>query len=132
MAFRSRVAGGYLSILTQAMTLALALYLFQNDSGLRGNNGLSGLQNLPGLGHVGQDVMLIWFFWASAAALALADILASWIVSGKFGSVIRAIRDDEARVSVQDMSRCTGLSRNTITKHLNAGAIDRLAFGGEL
>lgn len=42
-AFRSRVTGVYLSILTQAMTLALALYLFQNDSGLRGNNGLSGL-----------------------------------------------------------------------------------------
>jgi urea transport system permease protein len=40
LAFRSRVAGVYLSILTQAMTLALALYLFQNDSGLRGNNGL--------------------------------------------------------------------------------------------
>ena len=48
LAFRSRVTGVYLSILTQAMTLALALYLFQNDSGLRGNNGLSGLQNIPG------------------------------------------------------------------------------------
>ena len=48
LAFRSRVTGVYLSILTQAMTLALSLYLFQNDSGLRGNNGLSGLQNLPG------------------------------------------------------------------------------------
>ena len=42
LAFRSRVTGVYLSILTQAMTLALALYLFQNESGLRGNNGLSG------------------------------------------------------------------------------------------
>jgi urea transport system permease protein len=49
LAFRSRVTGVYLSILTQAMTLALSLYLFQNDSGLRGNNGLSGLQNLPGM-----------------------------------------------------------------------------------
>jgi len=56
-AFRSRVTGVYLSILTQAMTLALALYLFQNDSGLRGNNGLSGLQNLPGLDAVGQPVL---------------------------------------------------------------------------
>jgi ABC-type branched-subunit amino acid transport system permease subunit len=53
LAFRSRVTGVYLSILTQAMTLALALYLFQNDSGLRGNNGLSGLQNMPGLGRCG-------------------------------------------------------------------------------
>ena len=98
LAFRARVTGVYLSILTQAMTLALALYLFQNDSGLRGNNGLSGLQNLPGLAEVSQDALSIWFFWASSAALALGYFGISWIVSGKFGSVIRAIRDDEARV----------------------------------
>lgn len=98
LAFRSRVTGVYLSILTQAMTLALALYLFQNDSGLRGNNGLSGLQNLPGLDGISQDQLSLWFFWASAAALCLAYLGASFIVSGKFGSVIRAIRDDEARV----------------------------------
>ncbi|NBE08251.1 urea ABC transporter permease subunit UrtC [Paragemmobacter ruber] len=98
LAFRSRVTGVYLSILTQAMTLALALYLFQNDSGLRGNNGLSGLQNLPGLGDVSQDDLSIWFFWASALALGLGYVLLAWLVSGKFGSVIRAIRDDEQRV----------------------------------
>jgi urea transport system permease protein len=92
------VTGVYLSILTQAMTLALALYLFQNDSGLRGNNGLSGLQNLPGLGETSQDLVSIWFFWASALALGLGYLMLAWIVSGKFGSVIRGIRDDEARV----------------------------------
>ena len=69
LAFRSRVTGVYLSILTQAMTLALSLYLFQNDSGLRGNNGLSGLQNLPGLDAVPQSTVSMWFFWASAVAL---------------------------------------------------------------
>ena len=98
LAFRSRVTGVYLSILTQAMTLALSLYLFQNDSGLRGNNGLSGLQNIPGLQAVGQDVLSVWFLWASSAALGLFYLLSAWIVSGKFGSVLRAIRDDEARV----------------------------------
>ncbi len=98
LAFRSRVTGVYLSILTQAMTLALSLYLFQNDSGLRGNNGLSGLQNIPGLAAMGQDVIAIAFFWASALALALGYLLFAWVVSGKMGSVIRAIRDDEARV----------------------------------
>ena len=98
LAFRSRVTGVYLSILTQAMTLALALYLFQNDSGLRGNNGLSGLQNLPGLDSVGQDRISLWFFWASALALGLGYVGFSAVVSGKFGSVIRAIRDDEAKV----------------------------------
>ncbi|MFT4012467.1 MAG: urea ABC transporter permease subunit UrtC [Paracoccus sp. (in: a-proteobacteria)] len=98
LAFRSRVNGVYLSILTQAMTLALALYLFQNDSGLRGNNGLSGLQNIPGLDAVPQERLSVWFFWASALALALGYLLVSWVASGKFGSVTRAIRDDEARV----------------------------------
>jgi urea transport system permease protein len=98
LAFRSRVTGVYLSILTQAMTLALALWLFQNDSGLRGNNGLSGLQNIPGLADVPQATLSVWFLWASAAALALGYVTAAFIVSGKFGSVIRGIRDDEARV----------------------------------
>ncbi|MGH1354008.1 MAG: urea ABC transporter permease subunit UrtC [Thalassovita sp.] len=98
LAFRSRVTGVYLSILTQAMTLALALYLFQNDSGLRGNNGLSGLQNLPGLDDVSQATVSLWFFWVSALALGLGYVLAAWVVSGKFGSVIRGIRDDEQRV----------------------------------
>ncbi len=97
LAFRSRVTGVYLSILTQAMTLALALYLFQNDSGLRGNNGLSGLQNLPGV-TAPQSAISLWFFWASALALALGYLLSAWVISGKFGSVIRGIRDNEARV----------------------------------
>lgn len=98
LAFRSRVTGVYLSILTQAMTLALALYLFQNDSGLRGNNGLSGLQNLPGLETSSQAEVSVWFFWASAFALGLFYLIAKLIVESKLGNVIRAIRDDESRV----------------------------------
>ncbi|KMK68391.1 urea ABC transporter permease subunit UrtC [Puniceibacterium sp. IMCC21224] len=98
LAFRSRVTGVYLSILTQAMTLALSLYLFQNDSGLRGNNGMSGLQNIPGYGGESQAVISIAFFWASALALALGYVLFAWVVSGKMGSVIRGIRDNESRV----------------------------------
>ncbi|PJI92354.1 amino acid/amide ABC transporter membrane protein 2 (HAAT family) [Yoonia maricola] len=98
LAFRSRVTGVYLSILTQAMTLALALYLFQNDSGLRGNNGLSGLQNIPGYQDVSQATVSIIFFIASALALAAGYVFFAWIVSGKMGSVVKGIRDNEARV----------------------------------
>lgn len=98
LAFRSRVNGVYLSILTQAMTLALALWLYQNDSGFRGNNGLSGLQNIPGLAAVPQAAISVWFLWASAAALALGYGLAVWLTAGKFGNILRAIRDDESRV----------------------------------
>ncbi len=98
LAFRSRVTGVYLSILTQAMTLALSLYLFQNDSGLRGNNGLSGLQNIPGFEAAPQATISIVFFLASAVALALGYVFFAWVVSGKMGSVIKGIRDNEARV----------------------------------
>jgi urea transport system permease protein len=98
LAFRSRVNGVYLSILTQAMTLALSLYLLQNDSGLRGNNGLSGLQNIPGLDHVSQATLSITFFLVSALVLAVTYLLAMAVVGSKFGNIIRGIRDDEARV----------------------------------
>ena len=98
LAFRSRVTGVYLSILTQAMTLALSLWLFQNDSGLRGNNGLSGLQNIPGYEDTSQGTISLVFFMGSALALALGYILFAWVVSGKMGSVVQGIRDNEARV----------------------------------
>src|SRR6056297_2566230 len=98
LAFRSRVTGVYLSILTQAMTLALSLYLFQNDTGLRGNNGLSGRQNIPGLLHLPQSTVALWFLWASALALGLGYLLCARLMDGKFGSVIRGVRDDEPRV----------------------------------
>lgn len=98
LAFRSRVTGVYLSILTQAMTLALALYLFQNDSGLRGNNGLSGLQNIPGFESTPQATISIVFFLASAVALGAGYVFFAWLLSGKMGSVVKGIRDNEARV----------------------------------
>ncbi len=98
LAFRSRVTGVYLSILTQAMTLALSLYLFQNDSGLRGNNGLSGLQNIPGFEQTPQATISIIFFLASAFALGAGYLFFAWVISGKMGSVVQGIRDNEARV----------------------------------
>jgi len=98
LAFRSRVTGVYLSILTQAMTLALSLYLFQNESGLRGNNGLSGLQNIPGFEDVSQAAISLAFLWASAFALGAGYLFFAWVISGKMGSVVKGIRDNEARV----------------------------------
>ena len=97
-AFRSKINGVYLSILTQAMTLALSLYLFQNDSGLRGNNGLSGLQNIPRLDHISQDDLSLYLFLLSAVFLAIGCIIALILVNSKLGLIIQAIRDNESRV----------------------------------
>ena len=98
LAFRSRVTGVYLSILTQALTLALSLYLFQNDSGLRGNNGLSGLQNIPGIEYLGQEVISIGFFWASCIFLISIFLLFHSLMKSKFGLIVTSIRDNETRV----------------------------------
>ncbi len=98
LAFRSRVTGVYLSILTQAMTLALSLYLFQNDSGLRGNNGLSGLQNIPNLDDFSQAELSIWFLILSALTLIFTYYLCNLIVNSKLGNIITGIRDNETRV----------------------------------
>ena len=98
LAFRSRVTGVYLSILTQAMTLALSLFLFQNDSGLRGNNGLSGLQNIPHLENLSQSTISILFLWLSSIGLIFSFVIFNYIIQSKFGSVITAIRDNETRL----------------------------------
>ncbi|MDA9170619.1 urea ABC transporter permease subunit UrtC [Alphaproteobacteria bacterium] len=98
LAFRSRVTGVYLSILTQAMTLALSLYLFQNDSGLRGNNGLSGLQNIPNIGQISQAKLSAWFFIASSTTLILTYFICNIIINSKLGNIITGIRENETRV----------------------------------
>ena len=66
----------------------------QNLSGLCGNNGLSGLQNLPCVS-ARQDQLALWFLLGSVAALGLGYLFISFIVGEKFGLVIRAIRDNE-------------------------------------
>ena len=48
LAFRSRVTGVYLSIITQAMTYALMLAFFRNDMGFGGNNGLTDFKDILG------------------------------------------------------------------------------------
>ena len=70
-AFRSRVTGVYLSIITQAMTYALLLAFFRNDMGFGGNNGLTDFKDILGF-NVQADATRAALFAASALALALA------------------------------------------------------------
>ena len=95
-AFRSRVTGVYLSIITQAMTYALLLAFFRNDMGFGGNNGLTDFKDI--FGFTLQDGSTrAGLFAASAFALCLALIFCSSIVRSKFGKILLATRDAEAR-----------------------------------
>jgi urea transport system permease protein len=95
-AFRSRVTGVYLSIITQAMTFALLLAFFRNDMGFGGNNGLTDFKDILGF-NLQSAEMRCTLFAASAVALALGYIACRYIVTSKFGRIITAIRDAESR-----------------------------------
>ena len=95
-AFRSRVTGVYLSIITQALTFALLLAFFRNDMGFGGNNGLTDFKDILGY-NLQSDATRAALFIASAIALALGYIACRYIVTSKFGRIIAAIRDAESR-----------------------------------
>jgi urea transport system permease protein len=96
-AFRSRVNGVYLSIITQAMTYALLLAFFRNDMGFGGNNGLTDFKDILGF-PVQADGTRAVLFAMSAIMLALCLLIASAIVRSKFGKVLVGVRDAESRV----------------------------------
>ena len=96
LAFRSRVTGVYLSIITQAMTYALLLAFFRNDMGFGGNNGLTDFKDILGFSVQAPGTRAALFF-ASAVALAGGLLLCRAIVTSKLGKVLVAIRDAESR-----------------------------------
>ncbi len=97
LAFRSRVTGVYLSIITQAMTYALLLAFFRNDMGFGGNNGMTDYKDILGW-DVHQPSTRLGLYVASVVALGLGYLLCRFITSSKLGRVLLALRDAESRV----------------------------------
>ena len=95
-AFRSRVTGVYLSIITQALTYALLLAFFRNEMGFGGNNGLTDFKDILGF-ELAASTTRIALFVASVLALALAYGGCRALVNSKFGRVLVAVRDAESR-----------------------------------
>jgi urea transport system permease protein len=95
-AFRSRVTGVYLSIITQAMTFALMLGFFRNNFGFGGNNGLTDFKDVLGFNVQGSGTRVA-LFSISCIALGIGFLICRAIISSKLGKVLVAIRDAEAR-----------------------------------
>ncbi|MCF8478944.1 MAG: urea ABC transporter permease subunit UrtC [Rhodospirillum sp.] len=96
-AFRSRVTGVYLSIITQALTYALLLAFFRNDMGFGGNNGLTDFKEILGF-DIQADGTRAALFLASAVAVALGYIICRTVVGSRLGKVLIAVRDAESRI----------------------------------
>jgi urea transport system permease protein len=96
-AFRSRVTGVYLSIITQALTFALMLGFFRNNFGFGGNNGLTDFKDILGF-NVQSPETRSALFAISVITLGIGFYVCRAIVTSKFGKVLIAIRDAENRV----------------------------------
>src|SRR5216683_4886485 len=95
-AFRSRVTGVYLSIITQALTFALLLGFFRNNFGFGGNNGLTDFKDILGFNVQAQSTRAA-LFAISVAALIVGFMICRTIVASKLGMVLVSIRDAESR-----------------------------------
>jgi urea transport system permease protein len=96
LAFRSRVTGVYLSIITQALTYALLLAFFRNDMGFGGNNGMTDFKDIFGI-PLQADATRVGLLVATAVLLSAALLLSRWLVTSRFGKVLIAVRDTESR-----------------------------------
>ncbi len=95
-AFRSRVNGVYLSIITQAMTYALLLAFFRNEMGFGGNNGLTDFKELLGF-NLQADGTRVALLVTTLVFLGLAYSACRLITESKFGRIVVSIRDAEDR-----------------------------------
>ena len=96
LAFRSRVTGVYLSIITQALTYALQQAFLQNNLGFGGNNGLTDFKDILGM-PINAPGTRVGLFVASALALLLGYLACRYITLSRAGRVIQAVRDAESR-----------------------------------
>ena len=97
LAFRSRVTGVYLSIITQALTYALMLAFFRNEMGFGGNNGLTDFKDILGF-NLQSDTVRAMLLMFSGFAVIAAFIACRWLVNTRMGRVVTALRDQESRV----------------------------------
>jgi urea transport system permease protein len=96
LAFRSRVTGVYLSIMTQALTYALMLAFFRNEMGFGGNNGLTDFKEIAGF-ELSADNTRVGLFVITAIVLALVFVSSQLIMRSRLGRVLVSIRDSDAR-----------------------------------
>ena len=96
-AFRSRIKGVYFAIITQAMTYALMLLFFRNNTGFGGNNGLTDFKRILGYS-LQEPSTKMGLFMITALVLFLSYVISRYIVKSKLGRVLTAIRDVESRV----------------------------------
>jgi urea transport system permease protein len=96
-AFKSRVTGVYLSIITQALTYALMLAFSRDDMYFGGSNGLTNFKDIIGF-NLETNSTRVSLLILSFLALCFGYFISRYIIKSKLGKVCVGIRDAESRV----------------------------------
>jgi urea transport system permease protein len=96
-AFRSRVKGVYLSIITQALTFAAMLLAYRKETEFGENTGFTDFKRIRGFPIAGVGTRT-GLFMITFATLALGFLACRYIVTSKLGRVVMAVRDTESRL----------------------------------
>jgi len=96
-AFRSRIKGVYFSIITQAMTFAIMLLFFRNDTGFGGNNGFTDFKRILGYTITAPSTKAV-LYWLTLTVLVAVVVGCRLMMATKFGRALQAIRDAEPRM----------------------------------
>ena len=95
--FKRRTSGVYVSIITLALALIGQMLIINNQPLTGGFNGLADLAPLS-VGGIEFDPYGKSVYYLVAAALLVVVLLSRLIVSTRMGHVLKAVREDDARV----------------------------------
>ncbi len=99
LVFRSRVQGVYFSIITQALTLLVSIWFIGQQAYTGGTNGIT---NLGSAQIFGKSLLSpeaqTGFYFATVVCLVIIYLLATGMINSRFGRMLVALRDNEARV----------------------------------
>src|ERR1017187_8737841 len=95
--FKRRVGGVYFAVITQALALILSLGIDSKQGYTGGRNGITDLRTLCGWDIRSHHAQYILYF-LTCILLLTCIVLSQWLLSGKTGKMLLAMRDREDRV----------------------------------
>jgi urea transport system permease protein len=95
--FKRRVGGVYFAVITQAIALIISLAIDGNQGLTGGRNGITDLRTLLGHDIRSQHAQYVLYFTTCVLLIGVI-LLLQWMLSGKMGKILLAMRDREDRV----------------------------------
>jgi urea transport system permease protein len=95
--FKRRVGGVYFAVITQAIALIISLAIDGNQGLTGGRNGITDLRTLLGHDIRTQQAQYVLYFTTCVLLIGVI-LLLQWMLSGKMGKILLAMRDREDRV----------------------------------